>query len=92
MAVPSESSRDAEAFHSFVARDDVFNGSGEQVPIVRQSRSKRGPVIERKQGTIPLFFYRAFRNQLLLPKLKDSLFSFWECFHYDQIGNMGASL
>jgi hypothetical protein len=46
VAVPAEATLDLVALHRPVARDDVFDGTGQEVPIVRQTRGKRRAVVE----------------------------------------------
>ena len=50
MAVPAEAARDVVAGGGLVARDDVLDGAGEDVAVVRQARGERRAVVEDVLG------------------------------------------
>lgn len=46
MAVPAEAAGDVVATHGLVARDDVLDSPGEDMAVVGQPGSERGPIVE----------------------------------------------
>nr|POE82187.1 hypothetical protein CFP56_62945 [Quercus suber] len=46
MAVPAEAASDVEAVHGLVPGDDVLDGAGEDVAVVRESCGERQTVVE----------------------------------------------
>lgn len=52
VAVPAEAARDVVASHGLVARDDVLDGTGEDVAVVGQAGGKWGPIVEDVLGFV----------------------------------------
>jgi hypothetical protein len=50
MSVPSESALDMEALLRPVSRNDIFNGRGEQVAVMRQTGRERRAIVEGIEG------------------------------------------
>lgn len=46
MAVPAEAAGDVVAVHGLVAGDDILDGAGENVSVVRESGGERRAVVE----------------------------------------------
>lgn len=52
VAVPAEAARDVVAGHRLVARDDVLDGAGEYVAVVREAGGEGGAVVEDVLGEV----------------------------------------
>nr|POF06698.1 hypothetical protein CFP56_47071 [Quercus suber] len=85
MAVLAEAASDVEAVHGLVLGDDVLDGAGEDVAIVRESGGKRRTIVEnvlrRVFGPVEL----SLEGLDLRPEAEDFLLMFREgkCRKYD---------
>lgn len=52
MAIPAEAASDVVTVHGLVPGDDVLDGTGEDVAIVREPRCEGRPVIEDVLGLV----------------------------------------
>lgn len=68
------------ALLKFVPSHDVFNGSSQDVAIVRQTSGKRWAVIERVDGLVSVQLNAGLEGILLLPVLEDDLFVLGEAW------------
>lgn len=52
MTIPTESARDMMTGHGLVARDDVFDSTGEDVAVVRETGGEGWTVVEDVFGFV----------------------------------------
>ena len=73
MGIPAEDARDVVAGHGAVARDDVFDVTGQQVAIVRQAIGKGRAIIKDVLGATLCLFEAGFKSIVGRPVLLDFL-------------------
>lgn len=78
VAVPTEAAGDVVATHGLVARDDILDGPGEDVAVVRQPRRERRPIVEDVLGLPLSKLELRLEGVDLGPEGKDLLLLLWE--------------
>ena len=84
VGVPAETAFNIFATHGLVTGNDVFDRTGKQMSVVRQTGGKRRAIVKNKLFAVFTQFQRFFEGIVFLPKLEDFLFHFREI---DLIGN-----
>ncbi len=72
VAVPPEAPAHLLAAHRLESGDDIFDGSAEQMTVVRKTRCKRRPVVEAKNLTSLSHCNTTLKHILSVPVLEDS--------------------
>ena len=57
MSIPTKAAFDVKALHGPVSRNDILDGGGKKMPIVRKSSRERRPVVESVVRTAFRQFY-----------------------------------
>ena len=70
VAVPTPTALNGIALHGPKPRHHVLEHTRHQMPIVRQSRGKGWPVIERKRRSIRLLGHGGLKSLVLIPTIK----------------------
>ena len=78
MAVPAEAASDMEAVHGLVPGDDVLDGAGEDVAVVRESGGERRTVVENVLRRVFGLVELSLEGLNLRPEAEDFLFVFRE--------------
>ena len=82
VAVPSPPPLYAPAAHRAIARNGVFYGRCQNVPVVRGSTGEGRPVIEHILAARRLFIQRLLENLFLVPKFEYFLLPLRQIRHY----------
>ena len=78
MAVPAEAASDVEAVHGLVPGDDVLDGAGQDVAVVRESGGERRTVVENVLRRVFGPFELSLEGLDLRPEAEDFLLVFRE--------------
>jgi len=73
MSIPAEAALDMEALHGPVSRDDVLDGRGKQVAVVRQAGREWRTIVENIVGPALGQLDLTFKRLNLAPSLDDGL-------------------
>ena len=74
MAIPPQFAHNMATAHSLVTPHHIFDGGNTQMPPVRQTITKRWPVIERKRMPHFCFIQRFMKNVITAPKFQHFTF------------------
>ena len=78
VAVPTETARNLLALHGPVTRNDVLDGTGQQVTVVRKARCKRRAIVESVRGSRRAAVERLLETVVLVPQSEHALFDLRE--------------
>ena len=78
VAVPTETTRNLLALHGPVTRNDVLDGTGKQVTVVRKARCKRRAIVESVRFSFRTGVQRLLERFILIPQAEHALFNIWE--------------
>src|ERR1700733_1575773 len=83
MTIPSKTAWNIVPFHSFVSRNNIFERTGKQMSIVRQTRSKWRTIIKGEIRGIFSEVERLLKNFILFPKTKNSFLALTKSFVFN---------
>ena len=75
VAVPTETARNLLALHGPVTRNDVLDGTGKQVTVVRKARCKRRAIVESVRFGFRTAVKRLLEAFVLVPQAEHALFN-----------------
>ena len=78
VAVPTETARNLLALHGPVTRNDILDGTGKQVTVVRKARCKRRAIVESVRFSFRTGVQRLLERFILIPQAEHALFDLRE--------------
>ena len=82
VAVPTETAGNLLALHGPVTRNDILDGTGKQVTVVRKTRCKRRAIVESVRFSFRTGVQRLLERFILIPQAEHTLFNLRKGFFF----------